>query len=76
MLVLQLLLLAVQIKRQQQVRLIRVWAIEAVTPLGRAGAWVSDGVYGFWSGYIALRHLRRENIDLRAERDQLKIHNA
>ncbi len=76
MLVLQLLLLAVQIKRQQQVRLIRVWAIEAVTPLGRAAAWVSDGIYGFWSGYIALRHLRRENIDLRAERDQLKIHNA
>jgi rod shape-determining protein MreC len=76
MLVLQLLLLAVQIKRQQQVRLIRVWAIEAVTPLGRAAAWVSDGVYGVWSGYIALRHLRRENIDLRAERDQLKMHNA
>ena len=36
---LQLLLLAVQIKREQQVRLIRVWAIECVTPLGRAAAW-------------------------------------
>ncbi len=72
----QLLLLAVQIKRQQQVRLIRVWAIETVTPLGRAAAWVSDGIYGGWSGYIALRHLRRENSDLRAERDKLKIDNA
>src|SRR5665213_3408 len=75
-LVLQLLLLAVQIKREQQVRLIRVWAIEMVTPLGRAAAWVTDGVSGAWTGYIALRHLRRENSDLRAERDQLKMHNA
>jgi rod shape-determining protein MreC len=73
---LQLLLLAAQIKREQQVRLIRVWAIECVTPLGRAAAWISDGVYGAWSGYVALWHMRKENVGLRAERDQLKMRNA
>ena len=33
----QILLLAIQIKREQQVRLIRVWAVEAVAPLGSRG---------------------------------------
>jgi rod shape-determining protein MreC len=74
--VLQLLLLAVQIKREQQVRLIRVWAVELATPFGRAATWMSDGIHGGWSGYVALRHLRQENSDLRAERDRLKLQNA
>ena len=65
-----------QIKREQQVRLIRVWAIECVTPLGRAAAWISDGIDGIWSDYIALWHLRKENGELREERDQLKMRNA
>ena len=44
----QMLLLAMQIKREQQVRLIRVWAVEAVAPLGRAAAgssteWAAPG---------------------------------
>jgi rod shape-determining protein MreC len=71
----QLLLLAVQIKREQQVRLIRVWAMETVTPLGRAAAWLTDGVGGAWSGYIGLRHLRQENLQLHAEMDRLKLRN-
>ena len=44
MLGLQLLLLAIQIKRQSQVRLIRVWAVETAAPVGRTAAWTSDGV--------------------------------
>src|SRR5437868_15356131 len=73
---LQLLLLAVQIKREQQVRLIRVWTVELTSPFGHAAAWISDGIHGSWSGYVALRHLRQENSDLRAERDRLKLLNA
>jgi rod shape-determining protein MreC len=76
MLVTQLLLLAVQIKREQQVRLIRVWAVEIVTPLGRAAVWMTDGVRDAWSGYVALRHLRQEDQELRSEIDQYKLHNA
>ena len=72
----QVLLLAVQIKREQQVRLIRVWAVELVTPLGRAAAWLSDSVSGGWSGYVALRHLRQENQQLHSELDRLKLRDA
>jgi len=75
-LVAQVLLLAVQIKREQQVRLIRLWAVEAVTPLGRGANWITDGIGGTWNGYIALRHLRTENQQLRDELDQLKLRDA
>jgi rod shape-determining protein MreC len=72
----QTLLLAVQIKREQQVRLIRVWAIEAVSPMGRGLTWSVGGVRGFWNNYIGLRHLRQENEQLRADMDRLKLRNA
>jgi rod shape-determining protein MreC len=72
----QILLLAIQIKREQQVRLIRIWAVEAVAPFGRATAWIVDGVDGGWSHYIALRHTRQQNEELQAELNRLKMRNA
>ena len=72
----QVLLLAVQIKRDQQVRLIRVWTVELVSPLGRGAAWLGDGLRGGWSGYIALRHMRAENDQLRSQLDQLRLRDA
>lgn len=71
----QLLLLAVQIKRQSQVRLIRIWAVETAAPVGRTAAWTSDGLGGLWRNYIALRHMRQQNDELQAELDQLKLRN-
>ncbi len=56
----QVLFLAIQIRRGQQVRLIRVWAIESVSPLGRGAAWSVDGTRGLWNNYVALRHMREE----------------
>jgi rod shape-determining protein MreC len=76
MLAVQLLLLAVQIKRGTQVRLIRVWAVEMVAPLGRAGAWTTDGISAVWSNYVALRHMRQQNDDMQKELDRLKLRNA
>ena len=76
MVVMQLLLLAVQIKREGQVRLIRVWAVELVSPLQRITSWAIYGVEGSWGGYIGLRRTRQENETLRAELDRLKIRNA
>jgi rod shape-determining protein MreC len=76
MLATQLLLLAVQIKREQQVRLIRVWAVELVAPLGRAAVWTTDGLRDGWSGYVALRHLHQENDQLHSEIDRYKLRNA
>ena len=71
----QVLLLAVQIKRERQVRLIRVWAVAVITPIQRAGAWTIDRVHGGWNNYVALRHTRRENQELRAELERLKLRN-
>ena len=71
----QVLFLAIQIRRGQQVRLIRVWAIESVSPLGRGAAWSVDGIRGLWNNYVALRHMREENDQLRTEIGALKIHN-
>lgn len=72
----QVLLLAVQIKSPAQVRLVRVWAVEIVAPLGRVATWATDGIGGGWSHYVALRHLRQDNEKLQAELDKLKLRNA
>jgi len=72
----QVLLLAVQIKRERQVRLIRVWAVAMITPVQRAGAWAIGQVQGAWSNYVGLRRARRENQELRAELERLKLQNT
>jgi rod shape-determining protein MreC len=72
----QVLLLAVQIRREHQVRLIRVWAVAVITPIERTGRWTIDRVYGSWSNYVGLRHAHRENQELRAELDRLKLRNT
>jgi rod shape-determining protein MreC len=76
MLAVQLLLLAIQIKRETQVRLIRIWAVELVAPLGRASAWTTDGIGGVWSNYVALRHMRQQNDAMQKEFDRLRLRNA
>jgi rod shape-determining protein MreC len=75
-LVVQVLLLAVQIKRERQVRLIRVWAVELVSPVQRAVSWAIYGVEHGWGGYIGLRRAKEDNDSLHAEMDRLKIRNA
>jgi rod shape-determining protein MreC len=72
----QVLLLAIQIKREHQVRLIRVWAVAMIAPIQRAGAWAIDRVQGGWRDYIGLRHTHRENEELRAELERLKLRNS
>lgn len=70
---LQVLLLAVQIKRDSQGRLIRVWTIGAVSPFQRAGTYGVGHVRGIWNHYFALRNTSRDNEDLRRENDRLKL---
>ena len=72
----QVLLLAAQIKRERQVRLIRVWAVELISPLQRIGSWTIHGAQHGWGGYIGLRTAQKENEAMRAELDRLKIRNA
>lgn len=71
----QVLLLAFQIKREHDVRLIRYWATEIVTPGERAGTWTLSQVGGVWNGYIALHSARAENENLRREVSELRLRN-
>jgi rod shape-determining protein MreC len=74
--VVQVLLLAAQIKRERQVRLIRVWAVELISPRQRVGSWSVNGAAHGWGGAVGLRSAQKENEVLRAELDRLKIQNA
>ena len=71
----QVLLLAFQIKGEHDVRLIRFWAVELVTPLERAGTWMFSKAGGAWDGYVGLRNARAENQRMRAQLDQLELRN-
>ena len=71
----QLVLLAYQVKNNSDVRLIRVWAVTAVTPLARTLEGVRSGTVGFLQNYFVLRDTRRRNERLRTELGQLKLEN-
>src|SRR5579885_1540415 len=71
--ILQVLLLAVQIKRDSQGRLIRVWTVGAVSPFEKGGAYTVGHIRDVWRHYFALRDTARENERLKRENDQLKL---
>ena len=73
---LQVLLLAVQIKRDSQGRLIRVWTVGAVSPFERAGSYGFGWFRDIWRNYFALRSAKKDNDDLRHENDALKLQIA
>ncbi len=71
----QLILLAYQVKNDSDVRLIRVWAVTAVTPLARTLEGARGGTSGFLQNYVVLRDTRSENQKLRSELGKLKLEN-
>ncbi|HUK30752.1 MAG TPA: rod shape-determining protein MreC [Candidatus Acidoferrum sp.] len=75
-LLIQVLALAVQIRTKSQGRLIRVWVVEVVVPFERAGNWTITKFRGVWNGYFGLIHTQRENAELHAEVDRLRIRNT
>jgi rod shape-determining protein MreC len=78
--VLQVLLLAVQIKRDSQGRpqgrLIRSWTVGAVSPFERVGSYGFGWFRDVWRNYFALRGTRKDNEDLHRENDALKLRIA
>jgi rod shape-determining protein MreC len=73
---LQLLGLAVQVKRSsdpENTRLIRIWAVDAITPFERVLVWVQTGSGNLWHNYFYLRGVRAENRQLRQELDQMRL---
>jgi rod shape-determining protein MreC len=71
----QVLLLAFQIKRENNVRLVRYWTVQTLTPVERVGTWSFSKIGGMWSGYIGLRNARTENARLQQELDELRMRN-
>jgi rod shape-determining protein MreC len=72
----QVLGLAVQVKRTtdtESSRLIRIWAVSAVTPFEKALNWIEHGSGNLWHNYFYLRGVRQENRDLKAQIEQLKL---
>ena len=70
---LQIVLLAVQIKRDTQGRLLRVWTVGAVSPFEKVGAQGIGNIRGTWNRYFALKNASVENEQLRKENDELKL---
>jgi rod shape-determining protein MreC len=71
----QLVLLAMQVRNDQDVRMIRVWTVTAVTPVARLIEGFRGGGAGFLRRYILLHNADAENRRLQAELDRLKVEN-
>lgn len=71
----QVLLLAFQIRRNHDVRLVRYWAEELVTPVEGGATWTFSRIGSVWEGYIGLHHAHAENQNLRSELDRLQLRN-
>jgi rod shape-determining protein MreC len=72
----QVLGLAVQVKRttdSEPTRLIRIWAVDAVTPLERVLVWVQTSTGNVWHNYFYLRGVRAENRNLKAQIERMSL---
>lgn len=73
---LQLLGLAVQVKRSadtEKTRLIRIWAVDAITPFERGLVWLQNGSGNLWHNYFYLRGVRAENRQLKEQIEQMRL---
>jgi rod shape-determining protein MreC len=76
MLFVQLLALAYQVRKPTErgpVRLIRLWAVSAITPFEKGFVHSVDWVSSGWHNYAYLRNVRRQNDDLRDEIQRLRL---
>ena len=72
----QVLGLAIQVRRtsgDESSRLIRVWAVGAITPFEKTIVWLQNGTGNIWREYVYLRGVRQENRDLKMEIERLRL---
>jgi rod shape-determining protein MreC len=72
----QLVLIAVQVRNDQDVRMVRIWSVTAITPLARVLETVRGGTSGLFRNYILMHDAREDNRRLQAEVDRLKMENV
>ena len=72
----QVLGLAVQVRRttdNEPTRLIRIWAVDMVSPLEKILVWTQTSTGNIWHNYFYLRGVRAENRNLKAQIEQMRI---
>jgi len=72
----QLLYLAYQVKSNRDERLVRVWAVTAVTPMAGGGEGIRRNTIGVLRGYFILLDVREENRKLKSDNDHLRLENV
>jgi len=75
----QILGLAVQVRRTSEAesgRLIRVWAVTAITPFEKVLVWTQTSLSDIWHNYFYLRGVRAENRELKQEIERMRIEQA
>lgn len=74
---LQVLGLAMQVKRGanagQDTRLIRIWAVGAVSPFERGLVWIQNSTGDIWHNYFYLRGVRAENRQLKEQIEEMRL---
>jgi rod shape-determining protein MreC len=74
---LQVLGLAMQVKRAgndaANTRLIRIWAVGAITPFERILVWGQNSTGNVWHNYFYLRGVRAENRQLKDQIEQMRL---
>lgn len=71
----QIVLLAFQVKNGSDVRMIRVWAVTAVTPLAQVVEDSRSTVAGLFGSYVSLRDVKEQSRRIQAQVDALKLEN-
>src|SRR5579871_1028932 len=72
----QLLYLAFQVKTNRDERLIRVWAVSAVTPMAGVVEAIRRNTIGFLQDYFILLDVREQNQRLKADNNHLRMENV
>ncbi len=72
----QLLYLAYQVKTNRDERLIRVWAVSAVTPMAGIFEGFRRNTIGFLEDYFILLDVRDQNRKLKSDNDRLRMDNV
>jgi rod shape-determining protein MreC len=72
----QVLYLAYQVRTGRDERLIRVWAVSAVTPFSGIFEAIRHNTVGFMKDYFVLLDVREQNSKLKADNDRLRMENV
>ncbi len=72
----QLIYLAYQVRSTRDERLIRVWAVSAVTPMAGVVEALRRNTIGFLQDYFILLDVREQNRKLKSDNDHLRMENV